>query len=192
MTRCLEIGPGHERIPGFETLNMRKTAITDHVGDARRPPFPDGCFDLVYSSHCLEHIPWDEVESTLREWVRILKPGGSLEVWTVDAEKLFRAILAFDETGEWAGPADLSAWQPRRTQGDPYKWAVGRLLNHPNKSLGEHNAHHALITPSYLVRCLRQCGLTNIRRMASHEVRGKDHGWINMGFCGLNVRTVHA
>lgn len=35
-------------------------------------------FDFVYSSHCLEHL--EEPEKALREWWRVLKPGGHLIV----------------------------------------------------------------------------------------------------------------
>jgi SAM-dependent methyltransferase len=36
----------------------------------------DNSFDFVYSSHCLEHMR--DVPEALRNWVRILKPGGFL------------------------------------------------------------------------------------------------------------------
>jgi SAM-dependent methyltransferase len=43
-------------------------------GKAERMPFGDGSFDLVMCHHVLEHIP--DVEATLREIRRVLKPGG--------------------------------------------------------------------------------------------------------------------
>lgn len=36
----------------------------------------DATYDFVYSSHCLEHMR--SVETALRNWVRVLKPGGYL------------------------------------------------------------------------------------------------------------------
>jgi SAM-dependent methyltransferase len=42
----------------------------------------DGRFDFVYSSHCLEHLP--DVPDALRNWCRILKPGGCLYVTVPD------------------------------------------------------------------------------------------------------------
>jgi SAM-dependent methyltransferase len=38
----------------------------------------DGCYDFVYSSHCLEHLT--DVEEGLKNWVRVLKPGGNFFV----------------------------------------------------------------------------------------------------------------
>lgn len=45
---------------------------------------------LLYASHVLEHIPWYKTEEVLREWVRVLKPGGVLEVWVPDRLKYAR------------------------------------------------------------------------------------------------------
>jgi ubiquinone/menaquinone biosynthesis C-methylase UbiE len=41
---------------------------------AESMPFPDDSFDMVYSSHVLEHIPMQA--QALREIFRVLKPGG--------------------------------------------------------------------------------------------------------------------
>jgi SAM-dependent methyltransferase len=43
---------------------------------------PDGEFDFVYSSHCLEHVR--NVPETLTNWARVLKPGGFLYVVVPD------------------------------------------------------------------------------------------------------------
>ena len=47
---------------------------------------PDEHFDFVHSSHCLEHL--HDPEEGLRNWFRILKPGGHLIV-TVPDEDLY-------------------------------------------------------------------------------------------------------
>lgn len=54
--------------------------VTDEVnllGDATNLYwFKDNVFDVVFSSHCLEDI--EDTESTLREWLRVLRPNGYL------------------------------------------------------------------------------------------------------------------
>lgn len=50
-----------------------------HRGDARNLPFPDGKFDWVYSSHTLEDFA--EPEIVLTEWLRVLKPGGTIALY---------------------------------------------------------------------------------------------------------------
>lgn len=43
-----------------------------------RLPFPDGSFDIVYSSNVLEHVA--DPGRVLREAVRVLKPGGTMQI----------------------------------------------------------------------------------------------------------------
>lgn len=183
--RCLEIGPGSDRIPGFERMDLRPAPGIDHVGDARVPPFPGETFDLVYSSHTIEHIEWYDVEDTIAQWARILKRGGTMEVFTVDAYKLMKAIITLEDTGKWTG-ATPGQWKHDLTRREPYKWAVGRLMNYAKKgSAGTAWMHRAIITPGYLRRCMDQAGLVGIEALTLDDVRGnKSHGWINFGLKG--------
>jgi len=48
------------------------------AGDAGRMPIPDDTFDVVISSECVEHTPIPA--QTVRELVRVLRPGGWLAV----------------------------------------------------------------------------------------------------------------
>lgn len=174
--RSLEIGPGPERLEGFETFNIVPGPFTDHVGDARRLPFKDGTFGEVYSSHCIEHIEWFEVEQTIAEWTRVIAPGGTLEVHTVNAEPLLRAILGDVEVNP-------GKWRTDLHKGNPYLWAVGRIMSYAKR--GDHgvNLHRAILTPAYLRRCFEKAGLTDLETLA--EPKGtKKHKGINMGLRG--------
>jgi SAM-dependent methyltransferase len=46
------------------------------VADARRLPFPDESFDVVFSYSVLQHLRKEDVLAALREVRRVLKPGG--------------------------------------------------------------------------------------------------------------------
>lgn len=193
--RYLEIGPGNKPIEGFETFNLDETLRTDgssstHTGDARKMNmFLNETFDIVYASHIIEHVQWYEVEDTIKEWARILKSGGSLEVWTVDSYKIAKALVEYEETGAWKGPNIEKEWktQPVATyiDGDPYKWASGRIMSYPRTGDYDANLHRSVLTPKYLEKCFKKAGLVNIRRMSPKEVRGTNHGWINMGVQGI-------
>jgi SAM-dependent methyltransferase len=88
-------GPGHyaaalERagatvvaldLDGDDVERVVERGVAGVQGDAARLPFPDGCFDAVFSSNLMEHVPgssavFDEIE-------RVLRPGGWAWVsWT--------------------------------------------------------------------------------------------------------------
>lgn len=180
--RRLEIGPGAERIAGFETLNAVPGPFTDHVGDARRPPFPDATFDEVYSSHCIEHVEWFEVEAAIAGWARILKPGGTLEVHTVNAVPLMEAMLEWERGGETV--RSPGTWKRDLHRDHPLLAASGRILNYAKKGAGGTLwMHRAILTPRYMRECFEAAGLVDLE--AVDEPRGaKKHRLVNMGLRG--------
>lgn len=183
--RRLEIGPGRQRLPGFETLNILRTPTTDHIGPAQKPPFPDATFDEVYSSHCIEHVEWFEVEATLTEWVRILKPGGLLEVHTVNAAPLMRAMLEWDETGETTHKA--GKWRSDLHGYDPYLHAAGRIMCYSKRGDQGANEHRAILTPRYLRQCFERAGLIDIEDAGEPRGEKKHQSAPNMGLKGRKL-----
>jgi predicted SAM-dependent methyltransferase len=66
-------------------------------GDCRNLEwFRDECLDYVYSSHLLEDF--EDTESVLKEWLRVLKPGGMLIIFCPD-EQVYRRHCS--ETGHY-------------------------------------------------------------------------------------------
>lgn len=51
-------------------------------GDLRRPPLRDGAWAGVWSSASLLHVPREDVDTTLRAWHALLRPGGVLGLST--------------------------------------------------------------------------------------------------------------
>lgn len=182
--KMLDIGPGNMRIPGFVTVDVVPGKNVDHVVDASgRLPFLNNTFDVVHGSHVIEHLPWYTVEDAVKEWVRVLKPGGKLEVWTVDAYKIMKCLIEYEESGVWSGPTP--SWKSEWTQNDPYKWSAGRLFCY-KKGKTDAYLHKAMFTPKYLKQVLEKAGLKDVREMDEEtECRGKKHGWINLGVGGF-------
>ena len=57
-------------------LANRKTLVEFSVADAQQLPFPDDCFDIVFSCECLEHLP--DPQKALVEMHRVLRKGGDI------------------------------------------------------------------------------------------------------------------
>lgn len=96
--RRLHIG-GKVRVPGWEVLNITPGGCVDHVGNANDlSRFEDGSFAAVYASHTLEHFDYrGELERTLKEWARVLEPGGTLYVSVPDMETLAKLFLVKED-----------------------------------------------------------------------------------------------
>lgn len=56
------------------------------------PALPDGSVDAVWSSHNLEHLDPHEVPRALREFLRVLRPGGQLLLAVPDLQAVARLV----------------------------------------------------------------------------------------------------
>jgi predicted SAM-dependent methyltransferase len=80
--------------PGWQTFDIAPGPEVDHVGqcsDLSR--FADRSIDTLYASHVLEHVGFTEAQATLKEWFRVLVPGGTLMVAVPDLEILSKMLV---------------------------------------------------------------------------------------------------
>lgn len=99
----LEIGSGPKPKEGYVHFDIRKLPGTDVVGDAKKLPFKDSEFFEVYSRFFLEHLPRKDARLALKEMLRVLCPGGSVEIIAPNLAHFARMFL--EEKGqkkEWA------------------------------------------------------------------------------------------
>jgi SAM-dependent methyltransferase len=186
--RLLEIGPGCQRILGFETADILPRKDIDYVIDcSRKLPFKDSTYDIVYASHVLEHIAWYQVDIVVREWVRILKRGGHLELWVPDAVKICKAFIDAEIRNN--NYIDMDGWYKFNSDKDPCVWASGRIYTYGDGTGDPKspNWHRALFSYRYLSLLLSKVGLTDIRKLGREDIRGDDHGWINLGIKGTKI-----
>lgn len=80
---CLDVGAGDLRREweGYKTYttDIRAEAKPDYVQDTRLLNLPDDHFDMVATSHHLEHFGRYEQEKIWANLVKVLKPGGVVE-----------------------------------------------------------------------------------------------------------------
>ena len=52
-------------------------------------PVPDASLEGIFTEHCLEHIPYEKTFENLKEFYRMLKPGGTVRIIVPDGELYF-------------------------------------------------------------------------------------------------------
>jgi len=79
--RGIDLGCGFDKVhPRCVSVDAVATPAVDIVGDITDlSRWGDGEFDWVFSSHALEDIP--DTAATLREWLRVLRPGGAIVLY---------------------------------------------------------------------------------------------------------------
>lgn len=82
--------PGAHGVGRFTSGLWKERPIIQ--GSAEKLPFPDESFDVVYSSHVLEHVN-SEIEA-LKEMKRVLKPNGILIIGMPTAAMTFVGVLS--------------------------------------------------------------------------------------------------
>jgi predicted SAM-dependent methyltransferase len=96
----LHLGCGSVHLAGW--VNIDREVAADLRLDVRAGlPFADGSARLVYHEHLMEHLTVDEGVRCLRDWFRVLAPGGVLRIATPDLEYL---------VARYQGPWRDQAW----------------------------------------------------------------------------------
>lgn len=87
----LDLGAGSVSPEGFTPLgNVNGTAIFPL-------PYADGSIEDIRASHVLEHFPHRQIADVLKEWTRVLAPGGQLRIAVPDFAKIAEGYLAGNE-----------------------------------------------------------------------------------------------
>jgi methionine biosynthesis protein MetW len=115
-SRCLDVGCGDGHVLGpwavargirYVGVDIAKSAVEAtrargleavQVEDSGRLPFPDGSFDAAVSLEVIEHL--FQPEATLREAVRVVRPGGVVVVSTPNVA-YWRRRLDLVLLGRW-------------------------------------------------------------------------------------------
>ena len=93
--RKLHLGCGAKRIPGWFHVDALDFPHVDHRGPVEDLGFiADGTVELIYASHVLEHFGRRTYMDVLREWRRVLRPGGVLRLAVPDFAAAARLYLA--------------------------------------------------------------------------------------------------
>jgi predicted SAM-dependent methyltransferase len=89
MDKTIDIGSGGwKRREGILNLDIRPLPNVDIVADARKIPLEDRGLDKIIAREVIEHFSRDEILPLLKEWNRVLRMGGTMEIQTPDGERV--------------------------------------------------------------------------------------------------------
>jgi predicted SAM-dependent methyltransferase len=79
---------------------LREDVRPDYRCDLRKLPFATKEFDIVFSSHVLEHFERSEIGEVLNEWTRIMKDDGELRLVLPNLEWAAQHIMNKEIDGD--------------------------------------------------------------------------------------------
>lgn len=102
--RRLNLGCGFDRREGYLNVDLQAFHEPDLIADVTRlPMLPDHFYEEIQAIDVLEHLPRISTEAVLKEWRRLLLPGGLLSLRVPSLEgltELFRQSDSFDRHQE--------------------------------------------------------------------------------------------
>jgi SAM-dependent methyltransferase len=99
----VEVGGGAFPTPGYLHVDISPRARhLEYVAPAWRLPFATASVAELLAVHVLEHVHPSAVQRTLREWRRVLRPTGYVQLHVPNAEAIFREYLDGTPGWKWA------------------------------------------------------------------------------------------
>lgn len=158
----IDIGAGPDGLSNYAKLFPRIRSVKDWDmpdGNAQlMAGVPDDTFDFVHSSHCLEHMR--DPHEALRNWWRILKPGGHLIVMVPDEDLYEQGVWpsTFNGDHKWT----FTIWKPEGSSWSRASVNVGELLTciegaHP---IGRAKVLSVRLLESTFIRGIPRCDQT--------------------------------
>ena len=154
MPSVLHVGCGRDPLPAWLTdydevrLDI-DPGVEPHIVASMLDMGDIGGFDVVFSSHALEHVYPHEVPVALGEFHRVLKPGGivAIMVPNLDGVKPDEEVLYESPAGPVCG-LDMFYGMSRLIKDAPYM------------------AHHSGFVPATLAGAMTAAGFTDVTAQA--------------------------
>jgi len=135
----LNIGAGDLHIPGYLSLDLynKSANIKSDIDDI---PLEDNSVIEIIAYHILEHVIPFKAENAIKEWHRILVPGGKLilelpniipiceDLPKVEFNEKFRLLNYMYGYGEFPGHSHLYGWFPESIYGLLQKFGFNNII----------------------------------------------------------------
>lgn len=167
----LHLGCGNTYLEGWVNIdnnsdnNIKKLDLN---WDLRNPlPYEDNSVDMIYNEHFLEHLTVEEALVSLKDFIRVLKPGGVMRIAIPDLADPIRLY----NSDNWKEDPGVKKWLS-------FVQTKGELINICFRWWG----HKWLYDWEELERRLREAGAVNIKQC---ELRKSEHPEL----CDLETRN---
>jgi len=164
----LNLGCGGDIVEGFLNIDLYGDTPNVIAMDVRKLEFEDNTVDQILASDVLEHFPFREVNQVLKEWARVLKPGGEIIIRSPSLELQAKAYL----DGKW--DADVASYMIFGGQTTPGDF---RHIAFDENSIKKHLAKANLEMIEYSEENLPQengyCNLNFIAKAIKREYKPK-------------------
>lgn len=107
----LNLGSGGKRYKDYTSCDLFPGEGVDEIFSLHDIPYVDESVEAIHSEHALEHLPQTEALTAIKEWHRVLVPGGEVHLQMPD---LYDCCKKYAEAVE-AGDKRLEDW---------YKWTL--------------------------------------------------------------------
>jgi len=131
----LNLGCGGDKRKGWVNIDVNSKFAPDRVLDVRKLDYQNNSVDEILALDILEHFSYNETLPILKEWIRVLKPGGIIAIRVPSLKRIFERYLGHKINGEQAA-----------------KMLYGSQEN-------EYNYHKAGFDKDYLVKLLKETGI---------------------------------
>jgi len=135
----------------------------------RRLPFDDACAESIYSCHMLEHLDPVEVRQCLKEFMRLLRPGGILRLALPDLRTHIDNYIKTSDADAFINATLLGRVKPRTL-----KQHMLRLI------VGDRSSHCWMYDGQSLMRLLTDNGYVNARCLPPGETMIDNPGELNL------------
>lgn len=159
--RVINLGSGGEYSPLELQVDLDEAPHIDFHCDIRKLPTEwENTFDIAKATHVLEHFDFEDTANVLAEWLRILKPGGKIEIVVPDMQA-YGELLAegkidvYVQGGVWGDQAH-PFWQQKPYGG--YDEKRTRWLKHSN----DHNHHKSGFVARFLIDLMKDVGFDDV------------------------------
>ena len=93
----LHLGCGKNHFDGYINIDQRATSATDFECDIVCLPFDDEMVECIEMYHVIEHMPRHDVPRALKDWWRVMRPGGKLIIECPNFDEAVREYLDGNE-----------------------------------------------------------------------------------------------